>query len=318
MNNGTKLTDLTLLLSNISWNCDAVNILCPRDSIKLSLSSNTHLVSKETSHFTSPCCLGFHGGSGITSLMYRLAQPSQDGLLVPSQNTSFSDISICTLFLHGRCPSQTGLSASFMECIPPGHVSWHTSPPWTSQQNYVPQPWMSHGVFWAESFFPSTTMYIKTKSVVFWCCAIGQLASYWKVDHLLAVSQQKHVVLQLTFKSDIMWPTTGYMCSSCMSSTSVEWSLEVSIYFGPHIRCQIVVMGFLLSLAKRGSSTGPMGIQESETLDRLLDGRYIYWCTYPVMGNNTKEREDEGMKEKQRTLQQMKTILSTNKNIDKL
>ena len=49
------------------------------------------------------------GGSAITSLLHRLAQPSQDGLWVPSQNASFLDKSIHTLFLHGQVsllPSQ--------------------------------------------------------------------------------------------------------------------------------------------------------------------------------------------------------------------
>ena len=60
------------------------------------------------------------GDSGVASLMHRLAQPSQDGLVVHCQNVSFADKSIHTLLLHGWCPSWTGLSISFMECVPLG------------------------------------------------------------------------------------------------------------------------------------------------------------------------------------------------------
>ena len=34
----------------------------------------------------------------------------------------------------------------------------------------------------------------------------------------------------------------------------------------------INVAGFPLFITRRGSSTGPTGIQDTETLDRLLDG----------------------------------------------
>ena len=96
-------------------------------------------------------------------------------------------------------------------------------------------------------------------------------ASYQKVSHLLSVSQQRHMALQSTFKSDIVWLTAG----SCIGSASGEWPLEVPIYCGPHIGHKIVVMGFPLSLTRRGLSTGPTGIQDTETLV-ILDGRDIY------------------------------------------
>ena len=92
------------------------------------------------------------GNSGVTSLLHRLVQPTKGGLVVPYWNTSFMDKSICTLSLHRRFPLWTGLSASFMECIPPGQVFWHAGPLGTGQPNYVSQSWMPHGVFWAESF----------------------------------------------------------------------------------------------------------------------------------------------------------------------
>ena len=34
------------------------------------------------------------------------------------------------------------------------------------------------------------------------------------------------------------------MCSHHKGSTSAEWSLEVPVYHGPYIGCQIKVMGF--------------------------------------------------------------------------
>ena len=61
------------------------------------------------------------------------------------------------------------------------------------------------------------------------------------------------------------------MCSHCKSSASSEWSLEVPIYHRHNIGHQIVVTGFPLSLARKGSSTGPKGIQDTETLGILDD-----------------------------------------------
>ena len=37
-----------------------------------------------------------------------------------------------------------------------------------------------------------------------------------------------------------------------------------------------ILLQVFLSLTKRGLSTGSMGIQDTETLDGLLDGGYIY------------------------------------------
>ena len=48
-------------------------------------------------------------------------------------------------------------------------------------------------------------------------------------------------------------------------------------------------MQVFLSLAKGGSSTGPMGLQDTEVLGGLLDGRYIYRCTSPMMNSNRRE-----------------------------
>ena len=43
------------------------------------------------SHSTPLYCLAFYRGFSGPPLMHRLAQPSWDGLLVPSQNASFAD-----------------------------------------------------------------------------------------------------------------------------------------------------------------------------------------------------------------------------------
>ena len=112
-NSGTKWADLTLQVSNIGWNCDIVNVLCLRHSIKLSLSLIAHLVSKNVTLYLSVLPRLPRGILGLP-LLHRLAQPSQEGLLVPSKNRSFSDKSIQTLILHRRCPLWTGISA-FME-----------------------------------------------------------------------------------------------------------------------------------------------------------------------------------------------------------
>ena len=48
---------------------------------------------------------------------------------------------------------------------------------------------------------------------------------------------------------------------------------------------QIYVTGFPLFLTRRGSSTGPMGIQDTETLGELLEVRCICWCTSSIMDN---------------------------------
>ena len=53
-----------------------------------------------------------------------------------------------------------------------------------------------------------------------------------------------------------------------MGSTSAEWSLKVPIYCGPHIGHQLLSWVFF---TRRGLSTGPMGIQDTETLG-ILDG----------------------------------------------
>ena len=58
-----------------------------------------------------------------------------------------------------------------------------------------------------------------------------------------------------------------------------------------------------------------MGIQDTDTLDRFLDGRYIYRCTSSMMDNNQKE---EKMKEKMKDSTINENSLSTDINIDKL
>ena len=138
-NNGTKLTDL--YSSGVQHQPRAVVQLtsCTTADYKTDNESKCSLDEQKMSHFTPLYCLGIHRVFWVTYLMHRLAQPSWDGLVVLSQNASFTDKSICTLLLHRKCPLWTGLSPSFMECIPLGQVLWHTSPSWTSQQNYVPQ-----------------------------------------------------------------------------------------------------------------------------------------------------------------------------------
>ena len=177
-------------------------------------------------------------------------------------------------FLLGTPPSQTNQCAhcSFMEGVLHGQVSllplWNASLLDKSLGTQVllrPVNKLCVTVLDAPQCFlgkvllSSAIAYIKTQSVVFCCCAVRQSAGYQEVDHLLAVSQQKHVASQFTFKSDIVSLTTGCWCSHCRGSTSAKWSLEVSIYCGPDIGCHFLVMGFPLSLTRRAQALGPWG-----------------------------------------------------------
>ena len=60
-----------------------------------------------------------------------------------------------------------------------------------------------------------------------------------------------------------------------MGSTSAKWSLGVSIYCGPHIGCQTVVMGFPLFTHKERLKHWAHRIQDTETLG-ILDTIDIY------------------------------------------
>ena len=115
MNNRTKQADLILQASNISWKCDTVNVLCPRNSTKLSVSPSAHPVRENFTLHISVLPRLPRENSGVASLFHRLAQLSQDGHLVPSWNSSFSGKSVQTLILHRWCPLWSGVSASFME-----------------------------------------------------------------------------------------------------------------------------------------------------------------------------------------------------------
>ena len=187
---------------------------------------------------------------------------------------SFADRSLC--FLQRMCPFWTSLLAH----RPPLGQSTKLC---TTVLD-VPQ------CFLGQVLLSSAITYIKTQSVVFYYCVVGWSGGYQKVNCLLAVFSKS------------MW-----LCGVARP----EWSLEVSIYCGPHTGGQIVVMGLTLSIRRRGLSTGTMGIQDTETLDRLLDGRCIYWCTSshrPMLNNNISRYQkdiiwENKAKEKERTPQ---------------
>ena len=146
--------------------------------------------------------------SGVASLMHSLAQPSWDG--------SFLELILLIQVNLHTVPSQkvplwTGLSVSFMEW---SHLD-------KSLGTYVhlglvnKTRYHSPGCplyFLCRVLPPNAITYINIQSLVFCCCVVRQLARYQKVNHVMAVSQQKHVALQLTFKSDIVWLTTAYRC----------------------------------------------------------------------------------------------------------
>ena len=60
-----------------------------------------------------------------------------------------------------------------------------------------------------------------------------------------------------------------------MGSASAEWSLDVSIYHGPHIGHQFLVTGFLSPTHKERLKHWAHGIKGMQTLD-TLDGVSIY------------------------------------------
>ena len=79
------------------------------------------------------------------------------------------------------------------------------------------------------------------------------------------------------FKSDIMHPTTGYWCVQSQYGQCNHGMVSGIVYllWAPHLGTKLLLQVFLSSLIRRVSSTGPMGIQETETLD-VLDGIDIY------------------------------------------
>ena len=119
------------------------------------------------------------GDSGITSLVHRLSQPFQDGLMVPSWNMSFLDKSIQTLVLHGWCSFQTGVSASFTE--------WSHLDKSLNMQVLLEPVNKLHitaldvpQCFSLQSLAPHVITYIKTQSLVVCYSMVGQLAGYQK------------------------------------------------------------------------------------------------------------------------------------------
>ena len=150
--------------------------------------------------------------------MHRLAQPSQDGLMVPSQMMSFSGRLRHTMFLHRRF-----LYGQFC-FLHRMHTNWmsystHRSP-WDQSENYVPQSWMSHGVLLGRILPFHAVTDTKTLSLVFCCCVVRQSAGYQKVDCLLAIFSKSVWLHGWHLKLDIGQLTTGSWYSCCIGSTS--------------------------------------------------------------------------------------------------
>ena len=91
------------------------------------------------------------GNSGVASLLHRLAQPSQDGLLVPSQNRSSLDSQVTQCSFTESVPHR---QVCFLHGIQPGPVSQHAGPLGASQQTMYHSPGCPMVFFWTESFLP--------------------------------------------------------------------------------------------------------------------------------------------------------------------
>ena len=65
--------------------------------------------------------------------------------------------------------------------------------------NYASHSQMSHSVFLGRVLPPHAITGAITQSMSVCCSAVGWSAGYWKVNWLLAVSQQKHMASWLTF-----------------------------------------------------------------------------------------------------------------------
>ena len=226
------------------WYCEHP---VPQAQYKNITEFTSSLSEPKKSHFTHLCHLGFHGrfwghlsfaqassalqGWPHGSFSEYILLGQVNSCTIPSQKMSFADRSLC--FLHGMCPSWTCLLA--------------LRPPQTSEQNYVPQSRRSHGAFWAEFFLP---VYKHTLEVSQCYSAAMQLGNQLvtKVNHLLVVSQQNHVSSQLTFKSDIMWLTTGYRCVQLLCEQCKSGMISGSVYLsteGPTLGTKLLLQVFL-------------------------------------------------------------------------
>ena len=149
---------------------------------------------------------------------------------------SFMDRSLC--FLHRFCPSWTSLLAHrFSSDQSTKLCTTILDFPWCflgkvlclmQQHTLQPGQWCSAAVqLGSQQVTKMLTIYWQYLGKSMWLCG-------WHL-HWTSCSQ----------------PLATGVCSSCMGSASVEWSLEMSIYCGPYIGCQIVVTGFPLSHKER-------------------------------------------------------------------
>ena len=133
---------------------------------------------------------------------------------------------------------------------------------------------MSHGVSLGRVPPPHMITCTTTKSLVVCCRVFRQLASFQKVNWLLAISQQKWVALQSTF--EVGWQAADHwLLVQLLYRKHNCWLASRSVHLPwVHIGCQVLSQVFL-SLSRRGLSTGPKGKSNTVALLGLLTGNWL-------------------------------------------
>ena len=173
--------------------------------------------------------------------------------MVPSQNVSFSDKSLCMQFLHGMCPSQTSLFV---------HSSFEDQSPKTKYHS----PWCPTMFLGRVPFSKCSTMHqypVSSHSITAahgW--AVGQLPECWPFTGCISVKAHHFMVWHLgqTLCGQLL---AAGMPNYCIGSASIGCSGCVYLPWAPHW-VPISVMGFL-SLCLWGEAWA-LGPQKLKTL----------------------------------------------------
>ena len=179
--------------------------------------------------------------------------------LLPSQKASFSDKSLL-----------------------------YAVPSWNSPLNHVPQSLMSQDVFgWSPSLL-CTIMHQNTVSGIL--LLHSQPVTRKSTIYCLFLSKGVWLHSQHLSQTSCSQPLATAVCSHCKDSL-----LKCLSTIGPTLGAKLLLWFFLSSLARRGLSTGPMGIQDTETLG-ILDSIDISCCTSShrsMMDNNISRFQKE-------------------------
>ena len=193
----------------------------------------------------------------------------------PSQTSQFKHWSFTDGALHWLVSLLSSWNGPIWTSLSACRSSWHQS------TNYVSQSLMSLSVFLSRVLPPNTITYTKGQSPVVHCCMVRWLASHWKVDQLLAISQQKCVALWSMFEVGhraayhLLLVQLLYKHHKCRLA-----SQSVHLLWAPHWVLSFVV-GFLLSLKERFEHWAHGGIRhcDSEWIIRW----WVYWCALSMM-----------------------------------